>query len=214
MELFPHPHGPTINPSRRRFLKAVTGSAAALIVTGMATGKSIKKLSAALIGDSGAIRPPGALDRHRFINSCTGCHACAAVCPAKAIRPSRSGFGPVRLDYSRSGCRYDCTKCNAACPTGALRRLTLLDKQWLKIGEAAVDESRCTVYTHKTECTLCADACPKGAILLTPDRHGIKKPVVAGFHCIGCGACQAVCPAPPGSICVMPIDQQRAVGSG
>lgn len=56
-------------------------------------------------------------------------------------------------------------------------------------------------------CTLCADMCPipnpTSAISMVPDAKGGKRPEVYD-GCIGCGACQDVCPTTIPSIAIKP----------
>ena len=58
-----------------------------------------------------------------------------------------------------------------------------------------------------TECTLCADMCPipnpLSAIAMVPDAKGGRRPEIYD-GCIGCGACQDVCPTSTPSIVVKP----------
>ncbi len=199
--------GLAVNSSRRKFLLA--GSAIVVGATALGRGFSYVFQGMARAADNvrGLILPPGAIDSERFARQCTGCQVCTATCPAKIIKPSPCGFGPVRLDYSENGCAYDCTRCNAVCPSGALRPLDLVDKQWLKIGEAEVDLPKCRVVRDGIACDICARACPKGAIFMTPGSDGIDVPEVAAFHCIGCGVCRAECPVSPKAITVTAVAQ-------
>ena len=157
----------------------------------------------------GILLPPGAIDTERFARACTSCQLCVINCPQRIIKPSTYVFGPVHLDYTHAGCQYDCVHCASICPSGALQNLTLEDKQWLKIGEAVFDASKCRIVKDGTPCGLCASACPKEAILFFNETSsGLGIPEVAVFHCIGCGACQAACPQSPKAIYVEGIEQE------
>ncbi len=196
-----------VDSSRRKFLLA--GSVIVVGATALGRGFSRVFQGVARAADNvrGLILPPGAIDSERFARHCTGCQVCAATCPAKIIKPSPFGFGPVRLDFSENGCAYDCTRCNAACPSDALRPFNLVDKQWLRIGEAKVELPKCRIVKDGVACGMCAKACPKGAIFMTPGPDGVDVPEVAAFHCIGCGVCRAVCSVTPKAITVTAVEQ-------
>lgn len=184
----------SVNGERRRFLISSASVAIGVVALGSKASPTIRNMARVVDNVDGLILPPGAYEAERFARLCTGCQACVASCPAKVIKPSPYGFGPVRLDYTSSGCLFDCTLCNNICPSGALKAVDLTSKQWLKIGEAIVDTPKCRVVKDGEECTLCVKACPMGAIFLMDGSRGLPVPEVAAFHCIGCGACQAACP--------------------
>ncbi|GHS92885.1 ferredoxin [Synergistales bacterium] len=199
--------GVVADDSRRAFLikgcAAVFGAAA----SGYALARPVRALARLGNNTEGMVFPPGASDRESFVKKCTSCRLCAISCPVDIIKPSAL-LGPVRLNYANSGCRYDCAACNAVCPSGALRHLTLENKQWLKIGEAVFDSPLCRVIKENKPCDLCAKACPKEAIFMADGANGLKIPEVNAFHCIGCGACYAICPMSPKAINVKGIEQQ------
>lgn len=59
----------------------------------------------------------------------------------------------------------------------------------------------CICITNKVECGNCARHCPVGAIQMVASDSGNpqspKIPVVNTERCIGCGACENLCPARP-----------------
>ncbi|MDL2264468.1 4Fe-4S dicluster domain-containing protein [Synergistaceae bacterium OttesenSCG-928-I11] len=204
--------GEPADPSRRIFLLKAGGLAIGVIGAGQILGTPIRDLARTSGSAEGMILPPGALDAERFLKSCTSCRMCALNCPTKVIRSSGL-FEPVHLEFDRGACHHDCTLCNAICPSGALQPLSLEDKQWLKIGEASCDASKCRALKENVACYLCSKVCPKGAISMTDAPNGLEVPEVAAFHCIGCGACQSVCPMTPKAIVVTGV-RQSVMGSG
>ena len=198
----------TVDNSRRNFLLAGSALVIGAVAAGRGFSHAFRNVARAVENVHDLILPPGAIDSERFARQCTGCQVCAAACPAGIIKPSPFGFGPVRLEYSRNGCDYNCTRCNTVCPSGALQALDLVDKQWLKIGEARVDLPNCRIVKDGIACDLCVKACPKGAILMVDGPDGFVVPEVAAFHCIGCGVCRAICPVAPKAIAVGAIEQQ------
>lgn len=160
-------------------------------------------------GDKGMYRPipvtpPGTRSRRQFLERCTSCGLCVSRCPQKVLIPSVNQYGILRalhpvMDYDASWCLYDCTICANLCPSGALRPLTIAEKHSTPIGLAHVELSNCISYAYKEHCGKCSRACPTGVItMMIPDggNHG-AYPVVDASKCVGCGACQHVCPAVP-----------------
>ena len=79
------------------------------------------------------------------------------------------------MSYERGYCRPECTKCSEVCPTGAIRPITKEDKSSVQIGHAVWIAANCVVNT---------DGSP-------------RIPVVNEARCIGCGACENLCPSRP-----------------
>ena len=189
--------------SRRKFL--IGGGT---LLVGLAAGAVLAKTGLAKLAEYARrfkILPPGAGDAARFASKCTACQLCTANCPAKIIVPAPGGDGPVSLDLSKGACRYDCNRCSQVCPTGAIRPLTLEVKRKTKIAEAKFNPQKCLVFQEGQKCGKCAEACPVKAVRLR--RTGAPFSVKAAL-CIGCGACQAVCPAPEKAITVHEIEKQ------
>jgi polyferredoxin len=155
------------------------------------------------------IRPPGALPEEEFLRRCVKCGECMKVCLTNGLHPTLTEAGleglwtPVlvpRLGY----CEYNCTLCSQVCPTGAIRPVTVEEKQKIHIGMAFVDKNRCIPYAFNRNCIVCEEHCPtpKKAITFieerTVDEKGVgfvlKKPIVSAELCIGCGICENKCP--------------------
>ncbi len=201
-----------VDTSRRNFLLS-TGA----LLAGIGVGAALVKVGKAHLTQwmrRLKILPPGAVNTERFASKCTGCQLCVAACPAGIIVPadaSLTGAGTVTVDLSRGACAYDCTRCSEVCPTGAILPLTLLEKQKTKIAEAALNAKHCKVFQQDEACGLCAEACPTGAIRLR--KTGAPYRLKAAL-CIGCGACQVVCPGANGAkaITLHEVEQQTTIG--
>ena len=93
------------------------------------------------------------------------------VCPNNALHPtlSESGFEGLWTPYliARIGyCEPTCTLCGQVCPTGAIQKLTVVQKVGDKetppnrIGTAFVDRGRCLPWAMATPCIVCEEWCP------------------------------------------------------
>ena len=105
------------------------------------------------------------------------------------------------MSYEKGYCRPECTKCADLCPAGAIFPLTPELKSAIHIGIASVDRSLCVVETDGVSCGNCARHCPAGAIQMVrkdpDDEDSLMIPSVDESRCIGCGACENLCPARP-----------------
>ena len=195
-----------VDASRRTFITvaAMAGGAAAV----NAAGKKVDG-GLAVIEDKKVparqtyIVPPGAKGHSNFSRHCTGCQLCVAACPNGVLRPSTDPerFMQPEASYERGYCRPECTKCSEVCPTGAICELTKADKSATQVGHAVWVKANCIPLTDGVECGNCARHCPTGAILMVNsvagDEESIRIPVVNTEKCIGCGACENLCPARP-----------------
>ena len=147
--------------------------------------------------------PPGSLSAQHFAQHCTACQLCVSTCPNGVLRPSTglSTFMQPTMSYERGYCRPECTKCGEVCPTGAIKPITRAQKSATQIGHAVWIKKNCVPLTDGVECGNCARHCPTGAITMVPldpnDEHSLKIPAVNEARCIGCGACENLCPARP-----------------
>lgn len=192
--------------SRRQFL-AVTAMAAATSVVRAQKKKVDGGL--AVIEDKKVpervtpIVPPGALSLRNMARHCTACQLCVSACPNDVLRPSTklATLMQPELSYERGYCRPECTKCSEVCPAGAILKITPEDKSATQIGHAVWVKKNCIPLTDGVDCGNCARHCPTGAIQMVlsdadnPDSP--KIPVVNTARCIGCGACENLCPARP-----------------
>ncbi|WP_300877802.1 4Fe-4S binding protein [uncultured Bacteroides sp.] len=197
---------PQVDDTRRAFL-----SATALLAATTALKAQEKKVDGGLAAIENkkiparatAIVPPGALSTRNFAQHCTACQLCVAVCPNQVLRPSSdlTKLMQPEVSYERGYCRPECTKCSEVCPAGAIRPITKADKSAIQIGHAVWIKENCICITDDVECGNCARHCPVNAIQMVasdPENTKSRKiPVVNAERCIGCGACENLCPSRP-----------------
>ena len=151
------------------------------------------------------LTPPGSRSRANMEKHCTGCQLCVSECPNEVLRPSNDLMHlmmPV-MSYENGYCRPECTRCSQVCPAGAILPIAAEDKASTQIGHAVWIKKNCVVLTDEVECGNCATHCPVGAIEMVPsDPDNEESPYVPAVNearCIGCGACENLCPARPHS---------------
>jgi len=149
------------------------------------------------------ITPPGSISHRHFNRFCTSCHLCISLCPNKVLRPSLklTNFMQPEMSFEKGYCRPECVKCSSVCPTNAIQSITAEEKSGFQIGYAVFSYDRCVINTDNVNCDRCMTKCPTGAITmveqLIQDGKIAKLPVVEIERCIGCGACEQLCPARP-----------------
>ncbi len=194
------------------------------VLTGLAAGAALVPLVRSTPGFAAErherlLRPPGALDEEFFLSRCIRCGECMKVCPNNALHPTLTEAGleglwtPVlvpRIGY----CETSCVLCSQVCPTGAIWEITAKEKGWsvdvsgaakpIRLGTAFYDRGRCLPWAMATDCIVCEEWCPTSpkAIYFLPAEvvdaagHGkqVKQPYLDPARCVGCGACEHVCP--------------------
>jgi polyferredoxin len=117
-------------------------------------------------------------------------------------------------------CEHSCVLCGQVCPTGAIQKITEEQKlgigqKPISIGTAFYDQGRCLPWAMATPCIVCEEFCPTSPKAIwveevdVPKRLPIagrenappemetvhvQRPHVDPSLCIGCGACEKVCP--------------------
>ena len=117
-------------------------------------------------------------------------------------------------------CEHSCVLCGQVCPTGAIEKITEEQKlgtgqKAISIGTAFYDLGRCLPWSMATPCIVCEEFCPTSPKAIwveeadVPRRLPIaskdggeprmesvhvQRPHVDPSLCIGCGACEKVCP--------------------
>jgi ferredoxin-type protein NapG len=215
-------------PERRKFLTSIlrgfgAATVGGLVWTGFMDGKKAYPL---------VLRPPGAIPEAEFLAKCTKCGICAEACPYDALIISAPGDErPIGTPYfiaREKPCRM-CRDipCAAACPTGALDRSLVSEKDdkggmklnvnLSKIGLAVIDRETCIAYWG-IQCDACYRACPLIDKAVTVEyirnertgKHALLAPVIHSDHCTGCGICEHVCVTKKASVFVLP----RAIAMG
>ncbi len=191
--------------SRRSFLLA----AAAVTTAAMAQEKKKVDGGLAAITEKAVPKrqtplvPPGAQSLRNMARHCTSCQLCVSECPNHVLRPSTDlqSFMQPTMSFERGHCRPECTRCSQVCPTGAILPIGRDVKSSVQIGHAVWIKKNCLPLTDGVNCGNCARHCPTGAIEMVPsdpdDESSAYVPAINEARCIGCGACEHLCPARP-----------------
>ena len=184
---------------------------AALATTATALAQEKKKVDGGLAAieekkapqRTTAITPPGSFSAKNMQKHCTACQLCVSACPNQVLRPSTGLLTLMQptMSYERGYCRPECNRCSQVCPAGAIKPITLEEKSSTQIGHAVWIKKNCIPVTDGVECGNCERHCPTGAIemeALDPDDEmSVMIPTINEAKCIGCGACENLCPANP-----------------
>ena len=144
--------------------------------------------------------PFGAVSVKHFYDHCTACQLCVSACKNGVLRPSSDleHFMQPVMGYENGYCRPECTACSQVCPAGAIKPVTVDQKQTIRIGVAKVNLDLCLPAQGKDSCGNCSYHCPSGAIRMVRQQGSrMQIPTVSEDRCIGCGACENLCPSRP-----------------
>ncbi len=178
----------------------ITFSAALVIFAGaIKAGIEIGKTAAGKIKN--IILPAGAIDAQRMFNKCLNCNLCINACPNKILTKADKDFGAVHIDYTKGEkyCKYDCRECAKVCPSGAIKKIPLNEKQKTRIAMAVINPDKCTKNG------VCINVCPVHAITMEENQSA----KVDASKCIGCGRCKTVCNS--GAVEIFAINEQQRV---
>ena len=166
------------------------------------------------------ITPPGSLSIRNLRTHCTACQLCIDSCPNDVLRPSSSldRLMQPEVSYERGYCRPECNRCSQVCPTSAIQPITIEERTAIQVGHAVWTRELCIPIRDGKTCGLCARKCPAQAIQMVPLVSGVHQdgrrwldannneipreqalliPIVDEEKCIGCGACENLCPSRP-----------------
>jgi ferredoxin len=123
------------------------------------------------------------------------------------------GFWTPILNMKIGYCELNCTLCGQVCPTGAIQRISIEEKNGrgdfeeqgpVRIGTAFYDHGRCLPWAMETPCVVCEEVCPTSPKAIYSREVTIRKrdgnmitlrrPYVDPSLCIGCGICEHECP--------------------
>lgn len=201
-----HPQNEKPDNGRRAFI-----ASGALLVGTAATAQVQSNVDGGLAEVSHANKPErktplvpaGSVSLRNFEDHCVACQLCVNACPNNVLRPStelHNLMQPV-MNYDKGYCRPECTSCSEICPAGAIRPISIEEKSSVQIGIAVVNLENCLADKGEANCGLCSRRCPAGAITMVnktlEDGKTVKIPAVNEQKCIGCGACEHLCPARP-----------------
>ncbi len=185
------------SPKRRELI--TFGAAMVILAGAVKAGFEIGKTAAEKIKN--VILPPGAIDAQRMFNKCLNCNLCINACPNKILTKANKDFGAVHIDYTKGEkyCKYDCIECSNVCPSGAIKKITLEEKQKTRIAMAVINPEKCSKNG------ICVNVCPVNAIT----KEGNEPAKIDASKCIGCGKCKSVCNS--GAIEIFAINEQQIV---
>lgn len=141
-----------------------------------------------------------------------GCYACSAVpcvlaCPSGALdhsceKPEDIKMGIAVLEFPNRCLALT----NTPVPKGHSKRIHEFTDAQNNVTQLERDVLTKLDAFEGKQCTICADMCPipnpLSAIAMIRDGEGKKPEVYEG--CIGCGACEELCPANEAAIVIKP----------
>ena len=173
---------------RRLFLVSGAGLAAGLVLPSF-----IKP------GEKSYLRPPGSIPESNFNTLCLRCGNCIKSCPTGILGHHMDpayvlSWMVPEISFKEGYCLENCNTCSQVCPSGAIKLFGKEAKSQLFIGLAEINLQDCLLSMNK-ECDRCKAACPYDAIQIESREATVQmRPVVIEDVCVGCGACEVICP--------------------
>lgn len=204
---------------QRRTLVAAT-AAGAVCIPGMRIANwPDRAYSEKVIRPPGAVEERAFLERCIRCAECMKVCPNNALHPAFFEAGIEGLWTPIlipRIGY----CEFSCVLCGQVCPTGAIQKITEKQKMGvgqkpISMGTAMYDHGRCLPWAMATPCIVCEEFCPTSPKAIWPEEVQIPKrdskyqkegeqaamltitvqrPHVDPSLCVGCGACEKVCP--------------------
>jgi polyferredoxin len=157
------------------------------------------------------VRPPGAIPEPGFLDRCVRCGECVRICASSGqglhhagLESGWEGLASPVLIPPKGYCEYNCNLCGQVCPTGAIKALSITDKQLVKMGTAHFDKTHCIPWYYGENCMVCEEHCPipekaikfrESRVTMIDGREStVLLPYVVEESCVGCGICSCRCP--------------------
>jgi len=145
------------------------------------------------------------------------CLLCRAACPYDAIDTRLGPYGVASPLVDAEVCR-GCGACENACPVagkaivvyGVEKQRQLEPRPPRKeeppqtVLRADVDRAVCLAWAHGEQCMMCQAACEYDAVRAVK-RNGVDCPEMDRKKCVGCRACEGVCPV--GAISIRAVEE-------
>jgi ferredoxin len=216
----PHRKGTTTVPDTGRRTALASVAAGAVAIPSARTADALDaNYDSRVIRPPGAVEERAFLERCIRCAECMKVCPNNALHPAFFEAGIEGLWTPIliaRIGY----CEPSCVLCGQVCPTGAIQKITEKEKLGqgippVKIGTAFYDHGRCLPWSMQTPCIVCEEFCPTSPKAIwveevdaqvrasEPGPNGeppqmknvhLQRPHVDPSLCIGCGACEKVCP--------------------
>jgi len=182
------PETRSVDTGRRYFVMSGFG-----LLTGAVLPKFLKPAKEKFL------RPPASVEHVLFNSLCCRCGNCSKACPTGIISfrtdfNNLTGWMTPELSFKSGYCLETCNFCGRVCPSGAITLFSIEAKSQLFIGTAVISMGNCLLSKNR-ECIKCRESCKYGAIKLVYKENILNAlPVIDKEKCVGCGACEVVCP--------------------